>query len=162
MANCLSGYLPTVVGIDTFALLLAFLPRMSRKPKNDTPQKQKIEIEFNMHSSVPILFNYISTPTGLQSWFADQVSARNQVFHFEWEDGSANSADLVKSVQNKLVRFHWTDSPEDEYFEFHIVQDELTGDVELMIIDFCLDEEQESTAMLWESQVEMLRSVIGA
>lgn len=135
---------------------------MSRKPKNEAPQKQRIELEFSMHSSVPILFNYISTPTGLQSWFADQVSARNQVFRFEWEDGSSNSADLVKNVQNKLVRFHWIDSPEEEFFEFHIVQDELTGDVELMIIDFCLDEEQESTAMLWESQVEMLRSVIGA
>ncbi len=115
-----------------------------------------------MQSSVSILYNYISNPTGLQSWFADQVSVRNQVYHFEWEDGSSNSADLVKNVQNKLMRLHWVDSPEDEYFEFHIVQDELTGDVELVIVDFCLDEEQESTAMLWESQVEMLRSVIGA
>ena len=135
---------------------------MSRKPKNDAPRKQRIELEFSMHSSVPILFNYISTPTGLQAWFADQVSARNQVLHFEWEDGSSNAAELVKTVQNKLVRLHWVESPEDEYFELHIVQDELTGDVGLMVIDFCLEEERESTAMLWESQVDMLRSVIGA
>ena len=132
---------------------------MSKKKAND---RVKLEMEFEMHSSVGILFNYISTPTGLQSWFADNVNVRNNIYEFSWEEGTVNSATLTKSVANKHVRFHWQDTPEDEGFEFHIVQDELTGDVELLVIDYCDAGEEESTRMLWESQIDTLRSLIGA
>jgi len=135
---------------------------MTKKSKSNPAKRHKIEMEFDMHSSVQILYNYISNPTGLQSWFADKVDARNAEYSFSWEGGSSNNALLIKSVQNKLVRFRWLDSPEDEYFEFHIVQDELTGDVELVIHDFCTPEEEEGTRMLWETQIDELRSVIGA
>jgi uncharacterized protein YndB with AHSA1/START domain len=132
---------------------------MSKKKATD---RVKLEMEFEMHSSVGILFNYISTATGLQSWFADNVNVHNNIFDFSWEDGATNQAQLVKNVSNKHVCFHWQDAPEHEFFEFHIVQDELTGDVELLVVDYCEVGEEESTRMLWESQVETLRSLIGA
>lgn len=132
---------------------------MTKKKTND---RVRLEMEFEMHSSVGILFSYISTATGLQSWFADNVNVQNNKYEFSWEDGTGNSAELIKSVSNKHVRFHWNDSPEDESFEFHILQDELTGDVELLVIDYCNAGEEASTQMLWESQIDGLRSLIGA
>ncbi|MBU6325625.1 MAG: SRPBCC domain-containing protein [Bacteroidetes bacterium] len=132
---------------------------MSKKKATD---RIKLEMEFEMHSSVGILYNYISTATGLQSWFADNVNVHNNNYDFSWEDGTANTATLVKNVSNKHVSFHWQDAAQDENFEFHIVQDELTGDVELLVIDYCDAGEEETTRMLWESQVDALRALIGA
>ncbi len=132
---------------------------MSKKKSID---RVRLELEFEMHSSVGILFSYIATATGLQSWFADNVNVRNNEYEFSWDDGTVNRAELVKSVANKHVRFHWLDSPEDESFELHIVQDELTGDVELVVVDYCDADDEATNKLLWESQVDALRALIGA
>lgn len=130
--------------------------------KHKSTGRLRLEMEFEMHSSVGILYSYISTATGLQSWFADNVNVHNQVFDFSWEDGTGNSAEMMKNQYNKYVRFHWKDAAEDESFELHIVQDELTGDVELLVVDYCNEGEEEATRMLWESQIDALRALIGA
>ena len=36
-------------------------------------RKMKLELEYSVRSSPHILFQYISNPSGLQSWFADNV-----------------------------------------------------------------------------------------
>ncbi|HQV00603.1 MAG TPA: START-like domain-containing protein, partial [Bacteroidia bacterium] len=38
--------------------------------------KQKFQMEFEMRSSPKILYNYISTASGLSEWFADDVRVK--------------------------------------------------------------------------------------
>lgn len=123
-------------------------------------KKIKAVFEFAIKSSPTILYNYISSPSGLSEWFAQDVDINNHVYTFKWE-GSQSRATLLKATPNKFVRFHWEDSPADEYFEFEIQQDELTDDVALVITDFVEENEKKEAFLLWESQVHDLKMALG-
>lgn len=125
-------------------------------------KKKKFVVEFALKSSPGILFNYLSTPSGLSEWFADDVNIRDKRYYtFVW-DGSEQTAEVIKSTVSKNIRFRWMDGPEDEYFELEIQQDELTGDVALVITDYAEENEVEETKQLWETQVQTLKTAIGS
>ena len=44
--------------------------------------KIKYEIEFPIQASEKLLFQYISSPSGLSEWFADNVNSRGELFDF--------------------------------------------------------------------------------
>ena len=44
--------------------------------------KVKYEMEFTFQSSPQLLYQYISTPSGLSEWFADNVNSRGEVYTF--------------------------------------------------------------------------------
>lgn len=122
---------------------------------------QKIELEFNVPSSPGVLYSRLSTASGLAEWFADDVTVDKEGhYHFTWE-GSSETADLVKSKAGEFVRFHWHHLDDDTYLEFRLKTDPLTGDLALMVIDFIEEDEEEETRMLWESQVEDLKRILG-
>ncbi|MBI1305955.1 MAG: SRPBCC domain-containing protein [Bacteroidetes bacterium] len=121
----------------------------------------KLEMEFMIKSSPNILFNYISTPSGLLEWFADDVNVKGKRYTFIWE-GDEMNAELIKKVNGKYVRFQWEDSIEEEFFEMEIRKDELTGDIALVVTDYADEDEAEETSLLWESQVQDLRNALGA
>ena len=122
----------------------------------------KFEIEFVVHASPSLLFNYISTPSGLSEWYADNVNSRSEKFIFIWDE-SEEEAMLLKKKTDEFVRFKWTYSEDDDtYFEMRIVVDELTNDVSLFVIDFAEDDEVEEAKMLWDSQMSDLKQVLGS
>lgn len=121
-----------------------------------------IELEYPLRSSKAILYSYISNPSGLQSWYADHVEVQGTKYTFKWNDGTLQHAELIKNVTNKVVRFKSEDTKEDEYVEFLIDEDSITGDIELIITDFCTEEEAETVASIWDSAVENLKHIIGA
>ncbi len=124
--------------------------------------KNKFSLEFPMNSSVRILFNQISTPSGLSEWFADNVNLRGKDYTFFW-DGDEQTAELLSKKNNIGIKFRWEDEPKDTYFELKIEIDDLTQDVSLIVTDFAEDEEDEEEAkLLWEKQVEKLRQSIGS
>ena len=123
--------------------------------------KIKYEMEFVIHSSPKLLYQYISTPSGLSEWFADDVNSRGELFVFMWDD-SEEEAKLLKKKNMEYVRFKWEDSDEDTFFEIHIVVDEITKDVSLMITDFAVEDELEEAKMLWTNQVADLKHVLGS
>ena len=123
----------------------------------------KYTIEFPIHSSVNVLYNRLSTPSGLSEWFANNVSIKNDVYTFFW-DHSEQSAKMLKKKENSFIRFRWEEEEyEDTYFEFLIQIDELTGDVSLMITDYAEDntEQKEQTA-LWQAQFDNLKRALGS
>ena len=123
----------------------------------------KYTLEFPINSSVNILYNRLSTPSGLSEWFADNVIIKDKIFTFFW-DGSDQKAKLLKLKMNQVIRFKWeeNDTTED-YFEFLIQVDEMTLDVSLMITDFAEDEQdQEEQTELWNKQISILKGVIGS
>jgi uncharacterized protein YndB with AHSA1/START domain len=123
-------------------------------------KREKLVMEFLVRSSPTILFNYISTPSGLLEWFADDVNVKGKIYTFFWE-GDGVPAELLRKVNGKVVRFKWVDSDEEEYFELEIRKDELTGDIALVVTDWCDDDETEEIQMLWESQIQDLCNTLG-
>lgn len=120
-------------------------------------------LEYPIHSSINILFERLSTISGLSEWFADDVNIdREGIYTFTWE-GSSQQAQLVSKKKGQFVRFKWLDSAEDEYFEFKIQIDDLTSDVSLIVTDFADDEEEKEDAInLWDTQIDLLKSIIGS
>lgn len=124
--------------------------------------KEKYQLEFVVKSSPSLLYNYISNPSGLSEWFADNVNSRGEKYTFMWDEDE-QSAFLIKSKQDTYVRFQWEDDEDTKYFfELNIVEDDLTGDVSLMITDFAESGEVEQSKLLWESQIEDLKHIIGS
>jgi uncharacterized protein YndB with AHSA1/START domain len=125
--------------------------------------KQKYQIEFEIKSSPKILYPYLSTPSGLNEWFADKVVVNGGTFQFEW-NGSAENAKVAGKKDNLFVRFEWLDRKEDaknNYFQFDIIQDELTSDVALVITDFSTPEDLVENKLLWANTIQNLKHIIG-
>jgi uncharacterized protein YndB with AHSA1/START domain len=124
-------------------------------------EKKKFNIEYEIKSSPRILYSFLNEPNGLTQWFADDVSVKDQVYTFTWDD-EPQKAKLVSIKENKLVRFRWIDDDPQYFFEMEIVQDELTNDVALSITDFATEETVNDRRLIWDNQVEYLISVLGA
>jgi len=123
--------------------------------------KKKFELEYAINSSPRVLFNRLSTPEGLAEWFADDVNLQGGIYTFIWER-SEQQAEVVQRKDNKYIRFRWVEEEDrDSYFEFRLNQDELTGDVSLMITDFAEDDETTDAVDLWDTQIAELKHVIG-
>jgi uncharacterized protein YndB with AHSA1/START domain len=122
----------------------------------------KFEIEYVMHSAVPVLFEMVSTPSGLSEWFCDDVNVRNGICTFFW-DKEEQDAKILKEIPEKLIRFQWTDHQDGSFFEFRIEQDEMTNDTSLIVTDFALThEERVSATLLWDSEIDKLKKKIGS
>lgn len=143
---------------------LAVSPDTTKSTKK-TPRKEpkgKFEIEYVVRTSPGILYEFITTPSGLSEWFADDVNIHEGVFTFFW-DGSEQKAKLLGFKDEKFIRLRWLDKPEGSYFEFRIEKDELTGDISLMVVDFVdEDTDMKTSKLLWDSQINDLLSVIGS
>ena len=124
--------------------------------------KSKFELEYTMNCSPKVLFSRLSTPEGLSEWFADNVNVDGDIFTFIWNNSGSN-ARLSALKENKLVRFEWTDKDDEDenYFEFRLNIDELTGDLALIISDFAESDEKEDAIYLWDSQITDLKRLLG-
>ena len=126
--------------------------------------KVKYELEFPIHSSPQLLFQYISTPSGLSEWFADDVNSRGEFFTFIWDD-SEEKARLASKKADEKIKFRWVDenNKDTEYFfEFKILEDEITKDVSLLVIDYANESDMDEAALLWGNQIAELKHVIGS
>ena len=117
-------------------------------------------LEYPVRCSPGILFEFLSTPAGLQEWFADKVDERDDMFTFSW-NGTEEKADLLDKEEAKFIRFHWTHSAKDEYFEFAIEKSEVTNQTILIVKDFAEKKDIKDQSQLWEYQVKDLFHRIG-
>lgn len=126
--------------------------------------KIRYEIEFAVNSSPQLLYQYISTPSGLSEWFADNVNSRGEWFTFIWDDAE-EKARLASKKTNERIKFKWIDEEDKEtdyFFELKISEDEITKDVSLIITDFAFEDELEESKQLWKNQIADLKHVIGS
>jgi len=123
----------------------------------------KYTLEFPINSSVNILYNRLSSSSGLSEWFADDVMIKNKIFTFFW-NGNSQKAKLLKLKINQLIRFKWEENDtQEDYFEFLIQIDEMTLDVSLIITDFAENEQdQKEQTELWSKQISVLKRAIGS
>ncbi len=125
-------------------------------------EKIKYEMEFPIQVSPSLLYQYISTPSGLSEWYADNVNSRDEYFSFIWE-GSEEKARLLSRKSPERIKFRWLEDEEkDSYFELRIQVDQITNDVSLIVTDFAEEDEVDEGKMLWENMVSNLKQVLGS
>jgi uncharacterized protein YndB with AHSA1/START domain len=124
-------------------------------------KKQLFTLEYPVRCSPSILYEFLSSPSGLQEWFADKVDERDKVFSFSW-NGTVDKAEVLDVELEKFIRFHWTHSPKEEFFEFRIEKSEVTNQTILIIKDFADKKDIKDQSLLWSSQVKDLFHRLGS
>lgn len=125
-------------------------------------EKIKYEMEFPIQVSPSLLYQYISTPSGLSEWYADNVNSRDEYYSFIWAE-SEEKAKLLSKKSPERIKFRWMeDEDEDFYFEMRIQVDEITKDVSLIVTDFADHDEVDEGKMLWENMISNLKQVLGS
>jgi len=123
-------------------------------------EKVKFHLEYEVKSSPKILYNFLIEPIALSQWFADEVTQKESLYSFTWDD-ETQTARLVSARENRSVKYKWVED-EPYYFEMEIIQDELTNDVALAITDHARSESLDDRKLIWDNQIEYLQSIIGA
>lgn len=125
-------------------------------------KKEKFHIEYVFDKvSRRSLWNHVTTPPGLSSWFSDDVSINDSHYTFKW-DKDEETAELLSVKPDISVRYRWVDDEDpNSYFEFKIHTVELTGATALEITDFAEPDEKEDAIDLWDSQIDMLKRTLG-
>jgi len=127
-------------------------------------EKKKFELEYVFKSSPSILFKLLSTPDGLAEWFADDVNVQDNIYTFNWA-GEEVTARFISSKPGEFIRFTWLEDDEEDlksYFELNVKIDPMTKMSVLIITDFAEEDEVEEAKLLWESQINNLKRIIGA
>ena len=122
--------------------------------------KQIFTLEFPVRCSPSILYEFLSTPTGLSEWFADKVDERDGIFYFGW-DGSVEQAEVIESETDKFIRYHWLSAPDGVYFEMRIDKSEITNQTILVIKDFAEKKDIKDQTLLWDHQIKDLFHRLG-
>ena len=126
-------------------------------------KREKVHLEYLLNAtSKNILWNAISTPSGLENWFADRVETNDRIMTFCWGKTERRTAEIIAQRAYTYIRFRWTDDDnENDYFEIRMSNNELTNDYVLEITDFAEAGEAGDLRELWDSEVDTLRRTCG-
>ena len=116
-------------------------------------KKQMFTLEFPVRCSPTILWDFLSTPSGLQEWFADVVNVRDGIYSFACSGGAPDKAKLLEIEEEEVVRFQWVLGDAKEYFEFKITKTEISNQTILVVTDFAEKNEIKDQSRLWEYQI---------
>ncbi|WP_026998265.1 START-like domain-containing protein [Eisenibacter elegans] len=128
--------------------------------------KFKYTQEFELKASARMLFPYLSTASGLQTWFADSVRELGQKkLHFVW-DNEDHYAKVVVMRSNKQIKFEFenTETEDDSspaYIELRLQENEMTNTTFLKVVDYSEVSDENDLDSLWEGLVHQLREIVG-
>lgn len=125
--------------------------------------KQKVHLEYMLKGGTAnTVWSIISTPSGLETWFADKVTIKDKIFTFQWGKTETRQAEMTNCRTHSFVRFRWLDEEERKaYFELRLSYNELTDDLMLSVTDWAEEDEIEDMTDLWDSEIEKLKRVSG-
>lgn len=125
-------------------------------------EKEKLHLEYLLNvTSKDMIWASISTPAGLEKWFADKVISNDKNVIFYWGKTEKREAEIIAMRAYSFIRFRWVDTDEKEYFELKMTNNELTGDFMLEITDFANPGETDDQTELWISQLNELKRTHG-
>lgn len=130
--------------------------------------KHKYTAEFELKSSSKVLFPYISTASGLEEWFADDVKAVNEKEMVMTWDGESHQARVVaRRLQNtschiKFVFDEQEEAEDPQTLEFKINNSDMTGTCFLQVEDYSEMEDDKELDLMWEQLVDALRDATGS
>ncbi|MCB0508396.1 MAG: START-like domain-containing protein [Chitinophagales bacterium] len=120
-------------------------------------------VERTFKSSPTILYNFLTTPSGLVQWFADYVDLdpNGEIFTFEW-NGDEQVAEVLNYEEDVHIKLRWEDEEDDKaYFEYKIKVTDITKETILTVTDFAYKEDVASAKELWRSQLNDLAKALG-
>lgn len=125
--------------------------------------KQRLHLEYALNAtSKTILWNAISTPMGLESWFADKVDSDGRQVTFHWGKSEMRKAEVGAMRAYSFIRFHWLDDGISRgQFELKMSYSELTTDFVLEVTDYCYAEDVDDLCEIWDKSVKTLRQTCG-
>lgn len=122
--------------------------------------KHTYEEEFPFKASPKLLYNFISSPGGLQQWFAQNVVIdRDQNYVLTWDE-RPHVATVTKKI-NKSTRFEFHGDEEGNVLEFTLLQAELDGSTFLKVTDTSDNDDEEDLQELWEELIFKLKELVG-
>ncbi|MCF2446496.1 START-like domain-containing protein [Dyadobacter sp. CY345] len=129
-------------------------------------EKFKFTTEFELRSSPKVLFPYISTPSGLEQWFAEKVIVMpNQRFDFQW-DGDSHIARQTGLRINKGVKFEFENTSDDDldnnHLEIKLEVSELTQTTFLRVTDYSANRDEAELISLWNGFMDNLKEIVGS
>jgi uncharacterized protein YndB with AHSA1/START domain len=137
------------------------------KPLNPVNmEKFKFITEFELRSSPKVLFPYISTPSGLEQWFAEKVIVLpNQRFDFQW-DGDSHVAKQTGMRINKAVKFEFENTSDDDldnnHLEIKLEVSDLTQTTFLRVTDYSANRDEGELISLWNGFMDNLKEIVGS
>ncbi|PZX56976.1 hypothetical protein LV84_02106 [Algoriphagus ratkowskyi] len=128
--------------------------------------KNKFVADYQINASKKIVFHYLSTASGLEEWFADEVKInedKNYIFNFDGEDHYAR---LASQRSNSHVKFEFYDpkKPDERdhaFIEFKLEENDLTQTLFLKVIDYSDSYEDDELVAIWEGMIGRLKDIIG-
>lgn len=128
--------------------------------------KNKFVADYQINASKKIVFNYLSTASGLEEWFADEVKInedKTYIFNFDSEDHYAR---LASQRSNSHVKFEFYDpknpnESDHSFIEFKLEENELTQTLFLKVIDYSDSYEDDELVAIWEGLIGRLKDIIG-
>lgn len=126
-------------------------------------KKIPFTVERTYKSSPTILYNFLTTPSGLVQWFADYVDLdpNGEVFTFEW-NGEEQIAEVLAYEEDEFIKLRWEDEEDDKaYFEYKIKVTDITKETILTVTDFAEKADIDSAKELWRSQLNDLAKALG-
>ncbi|MCE7039323.1 START-like domain-containing protein [Dyadobacter sp. CY312] len=129
-------------------------------------EKYKFVTEFELRSSPKVLFPYISTPSGLEQWYAEKVTVLpDHRYDFQW-DGDSHIARQTSLRVNKAVKFEFENTSEDDldndHVELKLEVSELTQTTFLRIVDYSGNRDEAELDSLWDGFIVNLREIVGS
>ena len=125
-------------------------------------KKNKLVVEQVIKSSPTVLYNMLVTPSGLSSWFCDDVDIKHGNRYVFFWGTIALGAKLLSQKKDHYVRFAWEkDEDAEDYFEFRIERDYITSDVFLVITSTSEQGNQDIEIEDWELMTQKLKICIG-
>jgi uncharacterized protein YndB with AHSA1/START domain len=129
-------------------------------------EKYKFVTEFELRSSPKVLFPYISTPSGLEQWFAEKVTVLpDHRYDFQW-DGDSHIAKQTGLRINKAVKFEFENTSEDEldnnHVELKLEVSDLTQTTFLRVVDYSANRDQAELESLWHGFIDNLKDIVGS
>ena len=128
-------------------------------------EKLKYVAEYEFRASPKMLFQYISTASGLSQWFAQKVNIKpDHYFDFYW-DSELHVAQQISVKLNKSIKFEFMntspDGHDNNYVELKIEVSDLTNSTFLHITDYSANTDPEDVKDLWEGLIEGLKEILG-
>ena len=116
--------------------------------------KQRLCIEHELTSnSTAIIWDLISTDSGLARWMADSVTQEGERLTFVWGELWSH---------HEYIRISWDDEEgPDNFFELRMDKSHITNDYMLTITDFAWDDEMDSLHSIWTDNLARLRNTCG-
>lgn len=125
------------------------------------------QAEFELKTNEKVIYEFISTPGGLQQWMADDVKVfDSDFFEFTMDDESYRVKVVSKKI-NSFVRFEFIDLEDEQgempYLELRLEVNDLTQVLYLVVKDATtLVDSNEDCYDIWEALVGDLKDIIGA